>query len=76
MGETVTIIDAAETIILSVPAENISKKPGLPNRTQAYPTEPRLETHKSSELVFGSFMPPERLPNHEHLLENQQNQRK
>ena len=28
----------------------------------------RGKTHKSSELVFGSFVPPERLPNHEHLL--------
>ena len=34
----------------------------------------RGKTHKSSELVFGSFVPPERLPNHEHLLKDQQNQ--
>ena len=25
---------------------------------------------------FGSFVPPERLPNHEHLLKDQQNQKK
>ena len=36
----------------------------------------RGKTHKSSDLVFGYFMPPERLPNHEQLLQIQQKSNK
>ena len=43
-------------------------EPDLPYRTWAYPTEPGL--------TRSSFVPLERLPNHEHLLKNQQNQTK
>ena len=39
-----------------------------------YLTVQNWESLVLSELFFASFMPPERLPSHEHLLKNQQDQ--